>query len=44
VMAGAVGVGAVAAMVLSGRVPATDPGLGGALLLSGVVALGLAMR
>lgn len=44
VTASAVGIGAVAVVALSGRVSEADPGLGGALLLSGVVALGLAMR
>jgi hypothetical protein len=43
-VAGAIAGGALVAVTLVGSVPTADPGVGGLLLLSGVVALGLSLR
>lgn len=44
VIAASAGIGAVTTLLLTSRIPTADPGVGGVLLLSGVVALGLSMR
>lgn len=43
-LAGAIGLGAFVAVTLVGRVPTSEPGVGGVLLLSGVAVLGLSLR